>query len=211
MKCLCLRLVAAASCALAGVPAARADLLAGSVSYNPGNGLYTYSYTWNGQGGATLDINLFVGPGGGPVPHLASVTSPNGWHFDGSALAEDGWHSQWTVNSTTDAAALAGQKDVPVSGFSFTTAAAPRALTAGAPDYSATFVPWSDARFAPPGQAGTNFIGADSGQVVIPDFGVTIASADAAPEPSAIVLGVIGSLAFACRKRRQSYFPTITT
>ncbi len=211
MKCQCLRLVAAASCALAGVPAARADLLAGSVSYNPGNGLYTYSYTWNGQGGAALNIDLLMGAGGGATPHLVSVTSPSGWQFGGSDLAENGWHSGWSVISTSDTAALAGQKGVLVSGFSFTTAAAPRELTAGALDYSATFVPWSDARFAPPGQAGTNVIGVDSGQVVVPDFGVTIASADPAPEPSAIVLGVIGSLAFACRKRRQSYFPTITT
>jgi hypothetical protein len=101
-----------------------------------------------------------------------------------------GWVNPGTVTQTT------------ITGFSFTTPAAPVVLASGVTN---AYGSWN-APAPPPGQAGLP-LGAifNLGPVVGPD----VSSAEltsAAPEPSALLLGVSGLLALAYRLRRARAF-----
>lgn len=198
---------------LSAAPACRADLLSGTVAYDPHTQLYTYSYTVTDTGapGAWLqEFDIRVGPApsalaGAAVASAAlpvATTAPAGWIFNaavqpaGGYLGEAGTYWSWFYPASLPPGAT-------VSGFSFTTAAPPAVRTAGGKNYYGGFE-LIDGLFS------LN-LGVDSspGQVVAPALSAAqISEVSAAPEPSALLLGASALLlVWTSRARRRATSP----
>jgi PEP-CTERM motif len=207
---LCHRLIISMTVLMLGVQSARADLLSGTVSFNPQTHLYTYSYTLSHTGGGggglfSSDFGIKVGPPVGTLinglatanalPQPIATTTPDGWRFSVTSGNYGGGSSgtYWTWSPIS-----INRKVSSTSGFSFTTAAPPAILTPGVTNDSvsvfgnvAMVVWWQN------------------GQVVAPDLGAgpladpLIRGAASAPEPSSLTLlalGAFGLLGYSWRR-----------
>jgi hypothetical protein len=197
---------------LAVAPVCRADLLSGTVSYDPHSRLYTYSYavTNTSTQGWLHEFDIRVGPApvtlsGQTVADPArpvAVTSPDGWTFNAAVTFPSSYAGAGTNWLWVSAGIPTG---ATVSGFSFTTPALPAALVTGGFNYYGSFGPPS-----PPGVPVIAVIWqGGSGQVVAPALSeAQINEFNSAPEPSALLLGVTACLVLAARVRRGRCSPS---
>lgn len=182
------------------IQSARADLLSGSVAYNPNTQLYTYSYTLTNPSTSAYTIGIMVGPASGSTNNVIqpiSTTSPSGWIFATSQSGFPNSGTYWVWSGPLL------KNNNSISGFSFTTAVAPVELTSGMSNYFEDLIPASDARYAPPGYAGTNYIQVLDGQITAPDFGAGTVNIASVPEPSTLLLAGASCLLLLYGKRRK--------
>jgi hypothetical protein len=188
-------------------PDGRADLLSGTVSYDPHTLLYTYSYavTNTSSQGWLHEFDIRVGPAPVTLPGQAladparpvAVTSPAGWTFNATVTFPSSYAGAGTNWSWVSAGIPTG---TTVSGFSFTTPAPPAALVAGGFNSYGSFHPVPP----PPGVPVITVIWqGGSGEVVAPALSeAQVNEFNSAPEPSALLLGVSACLVLAARVRR---------
>jgi hypothetical protein len=160
-------------------------MLSGSVSYDPGTHLYTYSYTLDDRTAADPVTHIYIrvltdafNPG--LTPTNATTVPPyqfgtfTGQGLIGHPELPGGTFFGWTVGGDPPPV-TAGLKD----GFSFTTPYAP--MTGGPPD----FYLWSTGATDAPGGLANGV--QEVGWVVAPDFAIA-----PTPEPGSLALAVLG-------------------
>jgi hypothetical protein len=165
--------------------AAAGPMLTGSVRYDPGTRLYTYSYVLDDRAAAGPVSHVYVrvldGFNGALAPADFAAPAPYGFGtYTGHSLIGHpdfvgGTFFGWTVGGAAPPVEV-GVK----GGFSFTTGFAP---TTGRAD---NYYLWSTAATAPPGQLADGV--QDVGYVVAPDF----SRPATAPEPGSLAIAALG-------------------
>jgi PEP-CTERM motif len=198
---LCHRLMMAMTVLVLSMPAAQADLLSGTVAYDLQTHLYTYSYKVDqGAGFLASQLSIMVAPPASntnAIPQPVATTSPNGWYFGASEVnftfTAHGVYWSWSGNQTL--------RGTPISGFSFTTPAAPAVLSPGTNNYVYVYGPVRGGL----GTVTPDYLVDHMGQVVAPGLD-TARPAAQTPEPSTLLLGGLGCLILPF-VRRQRHFP----